>query len=680
MAQFAHARPSRRLRAAVALLIAVGAACLAALLPAGPAAATSPPRPWVESVAPNHGPAGGGTEITITGQFFDGVREVQFVIDGPAGQEGPKVPVKQLTATTVTVTTPKGLAGVTADVVPIGYFGPGGGYGTLDDFTWDGPTRLPISAAPTHGDPAGGTRVTLTGAGVDFQGATSVKFGETAAPIVERTATSLVVTAPAGQPLSKAAITVIGKDGHIDGRPQDKYAYDASTDLPVVTSVSPSKLWDNESRYLEIRGSALESATKVEIGGEPTYFTRVGTGPNLSVYIYAKSVPAGKVDVRVTTPVGVSANTPADDLEIQAAPPEPKITSISPASGSEYGGDVVTVRGEHLSAASVYLSQGGIRRLKLISDTEIRFTTGPRSEYAYQWSSDISITTPGGTTSSSEDGAGDFSYDTHVLDKLEMTPEHGPFDGGNEVTLTSPRIDFRDVVEVSLGGRGYMAGQIVRQSETSLTFIAPKAKWASGVGSAVAVDLWDADDDHINSFVFDAYGYEPATSVAVPFTTAGKVELKTLARGTLALAGTADLTLAPGTGVVEGDLTFKPTTGRLIASGFLPVTAKIAFVPSGKTTGTLDGLALQTSTKVRVKVLDAKLFGAIPLVAGNNCQSRQLTELKLASAEFALETGGQLKGTFAISDLNGCGVLNGLVSPLTAGGGNTLALDLTPKR
>lgn len=43
------------------------------------------------------------------------------------------------------------------------------------------------------------------------------------------------------------------------------------------------------------------------------------------------------------------------------------------------------------------------------------------------------------------------------------------------------------------------------------------------------------------------------------------------------------------------------------------------------------------------------------------------------------DVGGRLISSFTLSDLNGCGALNSLVSPLTAGGGNTMTLDLTPR-
>lgn len=170
------------------------------------------------------------------------------------------------------------------------------------------------------------------------------------------------------------------------------------------------------------------------------------------------------------------------------------------------------------------------------------------------------------------------------------------------------------------------------------------------------------------------------------FAAKGTTALKTLVKGNLPLSGALVASPAEGSGTFPVDLSLANTSGRLIAAGFLPVTAKIGFATSGQSTGRLTEatdtapLGLSVSSKVRIKVLDVKLFGAIPLVAGNNCQTKQLTDLTLSSVgAFDPATGGKIAGTYALSNLNGCGALNGLVSPLTAGGGNTMSLTLTPQ-
>ena len=175
---------------------------------------------------------------------------------------------------------------------------------------------------------------------------------------------------------------------------------------------------------------------------------------------------------------------------------------------------------------------------------------------------------------------------------------------------------------------------------------------------------------------------KPAETGTVDYAYAlkGSTTLKTLTKGTLGLSGSIAAKLKLADGSFEADLTLADTSGRLVAAGFLPVTAKVGFAPSGKTTGSLVDGVLKTNSKVRIKVKEVKLFGAIPLAGGNNCQTKQLSDINLQSTqpEFSPLVGGPIAGTYKISDLNGCGPLGGLVSPLTAGGGNTIALNLTP--
>ncbi len=161
----------------------------------------------------------------------------------------------------------------------------------------------------------------------------------------------------------------------------------------------------------------------------------------------------------------------------------------------------------------------------------------------------------------------------------------------------------------------------------------------------------------------------------------GTATMKTLITGSLPLEGTIGAQLTTIDGKISADLNLIPRTGRLTALGFLPVTARVAFTNSGKTTGELnaDGV-LTTTSRLRIKLLDVKLFGAVSIAGGNNCQTKSLSTIVLRSApNFDPVAGGTISGTFSISDLNDCGFLTGIVSPLTAGGGNTINAKLTPK-
>ena len=124
--------------------------------------------PAVTGVNPSSGPLAGGTSVTITGTGFSGATLVVFgttaatnlVIDSDT----------QITAISpagagtvdVTVTTPGGASAASS----------------VDQFRYGrAPTVTGVS--PASGPAAGGTTVTITGAG--FTGATLVDFGTTAA-------------------------------------------------------------------------------------------------------------------------------------------------------------------------------------------------------------------------------------------------------------------------------------------------------------------------------------------------------------------------------------------------------------------------------------------------------------------------------------------------------------------
>ena len=147
--------------------------------------------------------------------------------------------------------------------------------------------------------------------------------------------------------------------------------------------------------------------------------------------------------------------------------------------------------------------------------------------------------------------------------------------------------------------------------------------------------------------------------------------------GSLPVKGSAAATV-DGSGAFSAALSLDPSQGQLLALGFLPVTARVQFVPLMPATGQLTGSGLTASTTVRIKVPSVTLLG-LPLAGGANCQAKNPSAIALRSqGGFSLAAGGTLAGTFSISNLTGCGYLTGLVSPLTAGSGNALALKLTP--
>ncbi len=229
------------------------------------------------------------------------------------------------------------------------------------------------------------------------------------------------------------------------------------------------------------------------------------------------------------------------------------------------------------------------------------------------------------------------------------------------------------------GYRVYLNGVLVRTVTGTSTMVTGLLSGTDYTFAVSAIDARDLESEKSDRLTYRTPLVDPPLTDRYGYTLAGTASLKTLTKGNLPLKGGIVAEVDRGSGAFTADLTLNQTSGRLVSLGFLPVTAKIGFVTSGKTTGTLKDGKLTSNSKVRIKVQEVKLFGAIPLAGGNACQAKQLSDINLASVgNFSPTAGGTIAGTFKISDLNGCGVLNGLVSPLTAGDGNTISLNLTP--
>ncbi|UUY04528.1 fibronectin type III domain-containing protein [Svornostia abyssi] len=171
------------------------------------------------------------------------------------------------------------------------------------------------------------------------------------------------------------------------------------------------------------------------------------------------------------------------------------------------------------------------------------------------------------------------------------------------------------------------------------------------------------------------------TIVKYGYTLKGTSVLKTLTTGPVPLTGgiNADLTLA--TGDFTGDLTLNSTKANLKVLGTLPVKADIGFEQTDKTRGTLKSGVLTATAKFRVRLKQLYLFGVLPIAGDGQCRTKSssIANLKSTAAFFDPLQGGNLKGTYGISDLTGCGLLESFISPLAKGGGNTIDINLTPK-
>jgi len=199
---------------------------------------------------------------------------------------------------------------------------------------------LPVvsEVSPSAGPTGGGNSVQITGA--NLEGATSVKFGATAATsFTVHSATSVTATAPAGSGFVDITVTTAaGTSGKVAA---DKYTY---AKAPTLTALKPKTGPTGGGTSVVITGTELTGATSVVFGSESAPFTVTSSK---SITATAPPGAVGFVNVVVTTPGGSTAITTKDRYAYT-----PIIESISPNAGAIAGGETVTVTGTGFALGS----------------------------------------------------------------------------------------------------------------------------------------------------------------------------------------------------------------------------------------------------------------------------------------------------------------------------------------
>lgn len=393
--------------------------------------------PTVLSVDPSHGPAAGGTTVTLTGTRFTGATAVTF--DGIPG-----VDLTVVSDTEVTVTTPAHAAGVVDVLVvtPIGTSNPA-------TFTYDADALTVTSATPNYGPPGGGTPVTLTGTG--FTSVNSVKVDSTSVSFVPVSDTQITFTTPPHL-IGPATITVRTPD------PASASTPFTFANPCTVTAVSPASGSTLGGTRVTVTGTGFTDATEVAFDGTPGTGLVIVSDTELEVTAPAHS--AGTVHVRVTTPRDTSPiNDPADNFEFRAAP---HITSIDPSTGPTGGGTTVTLTGTDLDDVTVISIDGASVPFTIVDPTTITFVT-PAHAAGPVWPAAADAT--GATASPPEP----FVYFA-ALAVTAVAPPVGGVAGGQTVTVTGS--GFLDATAVEFD-TGNPATSFEVVSDTEITAVTP---------------------------------------------------------------------------------------------------------------------------------------------------------------------------------------------------------------
>ena len=234
-----------------------------------------------------------------------------------------------------------------------------------------------VTAKPTVSMPASlvrevGSTITLTGN--NLGSVSAVTIGEVAAPFTIVSATSIVVTVPAGV-VSGSKINLTNAGGTTT---TSKFIYQAAVIENVTTA---AKVGDT----VTITGKALK-VRSIVFGGNKAAKAVINENGTVTVV-----VPAGALTgaIKLTTSAGVYFTK-----SFTVTPPAPIVSSFSPATGKN-GVTVVTVRGTALRGATATVGTTAVTVLPGANSTSFKFVIP-----AGATSGKITVTTPGGSVES----------------------------------------------------------------------------------------------------------------------------------------------------------------------------------------------------------------------------------------------------------------------------------------
>jgi IPT/TIG domain len=207
------------------------------------------------------------------------------------------------------------------------------------------PAPTITSFEPASATTSGGTAVTITG--TNFQSGATVKFGAVDASGVNvQSATTIVAMAPP-QAAGTTSITVTNPD--VQSATANGFTY--IVPAPAVTTVSPSSGPSNGGTIVQITGANFQNGATVMFGTKAAQSVVVnGTNQILAITPAAvateqQSLPA---DIIIRNPDGQSV-TATGGFTYTAAPLS--ISAISPGSGSNDGGTIVSISGSGFTSA-----------------------------------------------------------------------------------------------------------------------------------------------------------------------------------------------------------------------------------------------------------------------------------------------------------------------------------------
>jgi outer membrane protein OmpA-like peptidoglycan-associated protein len=211
-------------------------------------------------------------------------------------------------------------------------------------------------------------------------------------------------------------------------------------------------------------------------------------------------LPAGSgiEDVTVTTPVGTSSDTPADQFTYA---PVPSVSGLSPAAGPIAGDGTVTITGSGFTGATAVDFGPGTALFLVLSDTDILATVPSASASTV----DVEVTNAVGTSATST--GDEYTYEG-APSILGLSPASGLSSGGDTVTITGT--GFTAASAVAFGTTP--ASSYIVSTPTTIIATAP-----AGSPGAIDVSVINPVGTSATSAA-DQFTYTANTTAAAPTT------------------------------------------------------------------------------------------------------------------------------------------------------------------
>jgi formylglycine-generating enzyme required for sulfatase activity len=446
----------------------------------------------VTSIEPNHGPASGGTQITIVGSSLD--MPLALTLNNVAATNLQLIHSRALTAVT-----PPGTPGLATLAL---IFADGSVITVPDAFTYDeeeqSTSEKPLSITvitPTSGPTAGGTELTIQGANF-VAGSVLLIGGRPASNLAVLGDSLMTATTPPGAE-GVAEVTLNTSDGRSTSYPPGFTYVVIPPGPPTITSICPDRGPDAGGTVVRIEGASFGDITGVNFGSaSATNFAKLS---DTLIQAETPGVPAG-TGTAVVALIGLGGEE-AHALFTYLPPGVTTICGLIPFFGPEDGGTTVLINGSGLlHTESVTFGDDEGTDLDVLSDTQVIVKTPPGMGAVA-----VVLTTADGRKAGAL-----FAYLPPITPPALITridsldPDHGPFIGGTQVFITGA--GFTGTTSVTFGPRPGTDLNVV--SDTQLTVKSPY-----GFGT-VPVIVSTPHGDAVALFTYEGGTLAPMVPVA----------------------------------------------------------------------------------------------------------------------------------------------------------------------